>query len=119
LPQLFVSDIEKSCDFYVQKLGFEVGFTYGEPPFYGQVRRDGARLNFRHVDRPVFNAELRAREDLVAATGIVEAVKSLFLEDQEHGVAFHQALRTEPWGARTFIVADPGGNLICLATENA
>ena len=119
MPQLFVSDIEKSCDFYVQKLGFEVGFTYGEPPFYGQVRRDGALLNLRHVDRPVFNAELRAREDLVAATGIVEAVKSLLLEYQEHGVAFHQALRTEPWGARTFIVADPGGNLICLAAENA
>ena len=118
-PQLFVADIGKSCGFYVQKLGFKVGFTYGEPPFYGQVNRDGARLNLRHVDRPVFNAELRAREDLLSATVIVEAVKSLFLEYQERGIAFHQALRTDPWGARTFIVADPDGNLICFAGENA
>ncbi|WP_435528297.1 hypothetical protein [Mesorhizobium abyssinicae] len=25
-------------------------------------------------------------------------------------------MRTEPWGARTFIVSDPDGNLICFAT---
>ena len=39
-PQLFVSDIEASCEFYTKKLGFTVAFTYGEPPFYGQVFRD-------------------------------------------------------------------------------
>ncbi|WP_407045994.1 VOC family protein [Mesorhizobium abyssinicae] len=32
------------------------------------------------------------------------------------GARFHQTLRTEPWGARTFIVSDPDGNLICFAT---
>lgn len=118
-PQLFVSDIEASCVFYVEKLGFEIGFVHGEPPFYGQVRRDGARLNLRHVDRPVFDAELRAGEDLLSTTIIVAEIKSLFLEYQERGVIFHQALRTEPWGARTFIVADPDGNLIAFAGENA
>ena len=117
-PQLFVSDIEASCVFYAEKLGFEVGFIYGEPPFYAQVRRDGARLNLRHVDRPVFDAELRAKDDLLSTTIIVEEIKALFLEYQERGITFHQALRTEPWGARTFIVADPDGNLIAFAGEN-
>jgi catechol 2,3-dioxygenase-like lactoylglutathione lyase family enzyme len=117
-PQLFVADIEASCAFYVEKLGFEIGFVYGEPPFYAQVRRDGARLNLRHVDRPVFDAQLRAREDLLSATIVVEEIKALFLEYEERGVSFHQALRTEPWGARTFIVADDDGNLIAFAGEN-
>lgn len=117
-PQLFVSDIEASCVFYTEKLGFEVGFIYGEPPFYAQVRRDGARLNLRHVDRPVFDAELRAKDDLLSTTIIVEEIKALFLEYQERGATFHQALRTEPWGARTFIVADSDGNLIAFAGEN-
>ncbi len=117
-PQLFVSDIEASCVFYAEKLGFKVGFIYGEPPFYAQVRRDGARLNLRHVDRPVFDAELRAKDDLLSTTIIVEEIKALFLEYQERGITFHQALRTEPWGARTFIVADPDGNLIAFAGEN-
>jgi hypothetical protein len=30
-------------------------------------------------------------------------------------VSFHQSLRTEPWGARTFIVQDPDGNLIAFS----
>lgn len=41
--ELFVSDIRKSCDFFTRKLGFTVVYTYGEPPFYGQVKRDAAR----------------------------------------------------------------------------
>ena len=42
-PQLFVADIAVSCAFYTRQLGFSVAFTYGEPPFYAQVVRDGAR----------------------------------------------------------------------------
>lgn len=30
---------------------------------------------------------------------------------------FRQTLRTAPSGARTFIVKDPDGNLICFATS--
>ena len=46
-PQLFVSDIKRSCEFFQEKLGFSVVFSYGEPPFYAQVGRDAARLNLR------------------------------------------------------------------------
>jgi len=114
-PQLFVGDIQTACDFYMKMLGFEVRFVHGEPPFYGQVARDGARLNLRHVDQPVMDRELRRREDLLSATIVLDNIKSLFLEYQSRGVTFHQPLRTEPWGARTFIVADPDGNLICFS----
>jgi hypothetical protein len=41
--QLFVTDIKASCDFFITKLGFSVDFLYGDPPYYGQVRRDNAR----------------------------------------------------------------------------
>jgi hypothetical protein len=34
--ELFVADIKASCDFFTQKLGFSIVFTYGEPPFYAQ-----------------------------------------------------------------------------------
>ena len=49
-PQLFVAGIKASCDFFVKTLGFAIVFTYGEPPFYAQVVRDGARLNLRCVE---------------------------------------------------------------------
>jgi len=114
-PQLFVSDVEASCEFYASKLGFAVAFTYGEPPFYGQVFRDGARLNLRHLDEPAIRPELQEREHPLSASITVDDVKALFLEFQATGAAFQQTLKTEPWGARTFVVRDPDGNLILFA----
>ena len=90
-------------------------FLYGDPPFYGQVIRDGARLNLRHVDHPVFDRALRTREDLLSATIVLDEIEPLFREYQARGVAFHQVLRTEPWGRRTFILVDPDGNLIAFS----
>ena len=115
-PQLFVSDIELACRFYVEKLGFKTEFSYGDPPFYAQIYRDGGRLNLRKVVGPVFDREFRIRErDALSATLTLVDAKPLFLEFQEANVTFHQTLKTEPWGARSFIVQDPDGNLICFA----
>jgi len=118
-PQLFVTDLAASCEFYVDKLGFAVAFSYGEPPFYGQVFRDGARLNLRCLSSPAIDPKLRDREHLLAASITLDDAKPLFLEFQSAGVAFHQTLRTEPWGARTFIVSDPDGNLILFSGKGA
>jgi catechol 2,3-dioxygenase-like lactoylglutathione lyase family enzyme len=117
-PQLFVSDIKATCDFFTRKLGFSIVFLYGEPPFYGQVGRDAARINLRCVDRPVIDPELRDREDLLSADfGVdsADAIKQLFLEFQSAGAVFHQTLKRMPWGAKTFIVKDPDGNLLLFA----
>ena len=116
--QLFVANVQSSCDFYTDKLGFAVEFIYGDPPFYGQVRRDHARLNLRVVGEPVFVSGIREREHLLSASITVasaDEVKQLFLSYQAAGVSFSQTLKKEPWGARTFIVMDPDENLILFA----
>jgi uncharacterized glyoxalase superfamily protein PhnB len=114
-PQLFVTDFPAAIHFYEAVLGFTVAFVYGEPPFYGQVRRDGARLNLRLVPRHPFDSGERDREDLLSASIVVENVKELFLEFQAAGATFHHPLHTEPWGARTFTMKDPDGNAILFA----
>jgi len=114
-PQLYVRDIVASSAFYSKMLGFSIAFTYGEPPFYSQVFRGGARLNLRQVDDPVVDPVRRDTEQLLAASITLEDAKPLFLEYQEAGIEFVQPLRTEPWGARTFIVRDPDGNLLLFA----
>jgi len=111
-PQLFVADIQRSCDFFTAKLGFAVVFLHGNPPFYGQVGRDGARLNLRHVDAPLVDQALRERQDYLSASINVDDVSRLYDEFQRASVPFHQTLRKEPWGATTFIVKDPDGNLL-------
>ncbi len=115
--QLFVGDIKASCDFFTKKLGFMVDFIYGDPPFYGQVTRDNARFALRLVQEPVFT-DIREREHLLSAAVTVataDEIKQLFLSYQSDGVRFHQTLKKEPWGARTFIVLDLDANLILFA----
>ncbi|WP_282008807.1 bleomycin resistance protein [Brevundimonas aveniformis] len=115
-PQLFVRDLEKALDHYQEALGFEVAFQYGEPAFYAQVARDGARLNLRQTDQPAWSEALKDGDpDLLSATITTDAIDALFAEFSATGAVFHRRLHTEPWGARTFIVRDPDGNLICFA----
>jgi catechol 2,3-dioxygenase-like lactoylglutathione lyase family enzyme len=116
--ELFVADIKTSCDFFTQKLGFAIVFVYGEPPFYAQVKRDRGLLNLKCMDRPVIDPALRDRESLLSSDMTVnthDEIKQLFLEFQANGVTFFQTLRKEPWGANTFIVKDPDGNLLLFA----
>ena len=117
-PQLFVANVKSSCDFYTDKLGFEVAFVYGDPPFYGQIVRDHARLNLKLVCEPVFVGDIRKRENLLSATITVATAKEieqLFLSYQAAGVCVHQELKKEPWGVKTFVISDPDDNLILFA----
>jgi catechol 2,3-dioxygenase-like lactoylglutathione lyase family enzyme len=117
-PELFVADIKASCDWFVAKLGFKVVFSYGEPPFYAQVKRDEAPVNLRLVCEPVYVGDIREREELLGASMTVDSaaeIKQLFLQYQAAGVDFFRPLKQEPWGARNFIVRDPDGNLLLFA----
>jgi uncharacterized glyoxalase superfamily protein PhnB len=117
-PQLFVADIRASCEFFARTLGFAVVFIYGDPPFYAQVKRGGARVNLRCVERPVIDPALRDREQLLSACLTVATaadIKALFLEFEATGATFFQPLKREPWGTKDFVVSDPDGNLLLFA----
>jgi catechol 2,3-dioxygenase-like lactoylglutathione lyase family enzyme len=119
-PQLFVADVAASSAWYGDKLGFEITYLYGEPPFYAQLVRDGARLNLRQVEGAVFADDLKAREgDVLSVSITVDDIRPLFAEIEGRGATIHQRPRLEPWGARTFIVADPDGNLILFASAGS
>jgi catechol 2,3-dioxygenase-like lactoylglutathione lyase family enzyme len=121
-PQLFVANLERSFDFYTRKLGFSVAFAYGDPPHYGQVLRDRVRINLRVLEEALFAGDIRSREALLSASITVATaaeIEQLFLQFQAAGVPFQQDLTKEPWGAATFVVADPDGNLILFAGPEA
>ncbi len=112
-PQLFATDLAAAIDYYVDRLGFALAFVHGQPAFYAQVVRDGARINLRATDGPV--GYRTPEEDALSATITVDRAEPLFREFDRAGATFHQLLRAEPWGARTFITVDPDGNLVCFA----
>ena len=115
---LYVRDLKASTDFFTTKLGFAIDFVYGDPPFYGQVSRDNARLALRWMDESFFAEDIRQREDLLSASitlASADEIKQLYLAYQAADVSLAQSLRNEPWQAKTFIVKDPDGNLILFA----
>jgi catechol 2,3-dioxygenase-like lactoylglutathione lyase family enzyme len=117
-PQLFVTDIKRSCEFFCGKLGFTLVFSYGKPPYYAQVGRDAAHLNLRCVEQTVIESTVRNREELLSASMTVataDEIELLFLEFQFAGAAFHHTLKKQPWGAKNFVVKDPDGNLLLFA----
>ncbi len=116
VPILFVRDVTASAAFFQKKLGFEIDFLHGAPPFYGSVSRGEACLHLRCVREPNF-AELGAREvSLILATVEVSDVRGLFEELKSRGVEFPQTPTRQPWGGTDFHVRDPDGNVISFVT---
>ena len=117
-PQLLVTEIKRACEFFCEKLGFSVVFTYGDPPDSAQVCRDVARLNLRRVEGAVIESRCRDREELLSASMTVATaaeIKLLFLEFRSAGVVFHQTLKKQPWGSRNFVIQDLDENLLLFA----
>ena len=75
--QLYVADVKASCDFFTSKLGFAIDFVYGDPPFYGMVKRDRAQLCMRLVCEPVFVGDIRQREHLLSASITVDTAAEI------------------------------------------
>jgi len=116
VPILFVSDVTASADFFRDKLGFEIGFLHGTPPFYGEVYRGGACIHLRQVRRTRFRELAAAEESLILATIEVSDVGALYEELQGRGVEFAQPLAHQVWGGTDFHVRDPDGNAFSFVT---
>lgn len=116
IPILLVRDVKACADFFQQKLGFEIDFLHGMPPFYGAVSRDGVCLHFRFVHQPLF-AQIAAQEkSLICASVEVSNVRGLFEEFKARNVQFAQKLTKQAWGGTDFQVCDPDGNVISFVT---
>ena len=116
IPILLVRDVLDSTTFFREKLGFEIDFLHGSPPFYGAVSRDGVCLHLRFVHHPFFAQAATQEKSLILASIEVSNVQGLFEEFQTRGVEFAQRLRKQPWGGTDFQMRDPDGNVISFVT---
>jgi uncharacterized glyoxalase superfamily protein PhnB len=116
VPIFFVRNVLDAAAFFREKLGFEIDFLYGTPPFYASVSRGEVCLHLRFVHQPNFT-ELAAREvSLILASIEVSDVQPLFEEFTERGVEFAQTPTKQVWGGTDFHVRDPDGNVISFVT---
>jgi len=115
-PILLVRDVRTCAAFFQQKLGFEIDFLHGLPPFYGAVSRDGVCLHIRYMQQPFFAQAALREKSLICASIEVSNVQGLFEEFKARGVEFGQILAKQAWGGTDFQVRDPEGNVISFVT---
>jgi catechol 2,3-dioxygenase-like lactoylglutathione lyase family enzyme len=109
-PQFLVCDLQAACDFYVDRLGFRLAFTYGD--FYAGVERDGIMIHLKLSDTPDLSRQVKQREDHLDVYISVEDAAALYAEYQSRGVVFAQPLEVKPWGMREFVVWDSSGYIL-------
>jgi catechol 2,3-dioxygenase-like lactoylglutathione lyase family enzyme len=109
-PQLIVSDMERSLDFYTQKLGFSINFRYED--FYAGIGCSGHSI---HLKCGEVSSEERTRkrknEDIDIVFGITD-LEAFYEELQSKEVQITQPLREMPYG-KEFYFSDPDGYIFC------
>jgi catechol 2,3-dioxygenase-like lactoylglutathione lyase family enzyme len=101
-PVLFVTDIDKSVDFYVKQLGFTEPWRYEEDgkAFVAQVDRKGCEL--------ILSSQWpdKVGKGLMFISLDPDALEALRADLEARGVN----VKDGEWGYRLMVVADPDGN---------
>ena len=114
-PFFIAGNVERSLDFYRDKLGFTVVFQEFEPPhqtpFFAIVSRDGAMLFLKGSGAALPNPKRYswARWD---AYFLVPDPDALAAEFEGRGVSFSEALKDTHDGLRGFELMDPDGHVL-------
>lgn len=98
-----VANLRQAIDFYVDVLGFRLGFNAGT---YGGVRRDAIEIHFSRTD------EANAGERSGCRIEVTE-IRKLYSDFKDRGVIDPAGeIAAKPWGTTEFTVRDPDGNAL-------
>jgi catechol 2,3-dioxygenase-like lactoylglutathione lyase family enzyme len=115
-PQFFTTDLPATLAYYRDRLGFELLGTWGDPPGYAIVWRDGHRIHFRVAGPPTPNPD-KYDDELLDAYLFIENADALYGEYAARGVEFTRTLCDTPWRSREFVVKDCDGRLLAFGSN--
>lgn len=107
-PQLRVTDLDRSVEFYTKELGFDVRFRYED--FYAGISKGGFSIHLKSGWPS--GEEKRNREDPEILFSVSE-IGELYEDILNKSVEIIQPLRDMPYG-KEFYIADPDGNIIAF-----
>lgn len=103
---LTVGDIKEAVDFYIEKLGFTLGFLWGEPPHM-------AGVNLGNVSVHLFKGQPVAEElNGTKVYFVIENVDELYEFHRSNGVQTLGAPENQVYELRDYLVKDLYGNLL-------
>ncbi|NEO85566.1 MAG: bleomycin resistance family protein [Spirulina sp. SIO3F2] len=107
-PILNVKDILKSIDYYVNVLGFQKNWDWGEPPTFAAVSRDEVCIFFCQDGQGQAGTWMSI---------FVEDVDALYADYQAKGAIIRQAPTNFSWGMREMNIEDLDGHRLRIGTE--
>ena len=102
-PLLSVDDLKSALEYYQRVLGFQIGWTWGEPPYLASVCRQRVELNLgeRGKAGPPGTSRVYIR---------VSGVDACYERISKSGATIATPIADRPYGMRDFGVLDPSGN---------
>jgi uncharacterized glyoxalase superfamily protein PhnB len=104
VPILFVRDLPRALQYYQSTLGFEVGWTFGNPPELASVCRDQVEFNLSQARENEFQISR-----VYVYVGDVDAYYNLIVAA---GARATYPLEDRPYGMRDCRIEDLDGNQI-------
>jgi RimJ/RimL family protein N-acetyltransferase/uncharacterized glyoxalase superfamily protein PhnB len=107
-PVLAVADVAATAAYYCDKLGFTIGFVYGDPPTYAGLWRGdwsatGANIHLSRADSPA------AAQGLSLYINVGPGIDDLHATYKAAGVDMLGDVQQRPWGMREFAIRDCNG----------
>ena len=99
-PTLAVPDVAAACQWYIDKLGFEMRFLWGEPATHGAIMLDQACVHFREGVADAGNVFLYFD---------ISDVEAMHARAVAGGVTITRPPETFPWEMREFNALDLNG----------
>lgn len=113
-PQLVVTDVKKTAEFYRDRLGFTIIGLVLEPPVYAMVERDGFQVHFAKSDGAGISINKNFRSmshDLIIW---VPEIDAFYEEVSSNGVNINEGIVKRPYGSREFVMEDCDGHRILV-----
>jgi len=112
VPVLSVDHLEKALRYYESVLGFQVAWTWGDPPHLAGVCRDRVELNLGE----------RGKAGPTAASQVyfrMRGVDAYFEQISKAGAETRTPPGDRPYGMRDFSIRDPSGNVLDFGEAKA
>ena len=115
-PVLPVKDVAATVEFYRTRLGFQVGFLYGDPPTHASVTRGewsarAVRIQFTQTASKAVDSAAGQIYIFVGAE-----IDTLYAQYRKQGVSMLKEIASQPWGMREFTIADNNGHQLRFGT---
>lgn len=109
-PVFAVSDLDAAIEFYQDKLGFSIAWTWGTP-----ATRAGIALNDIEIQLDCAGAGTPPGPSVAYCH--MTGIESYYAACKARGTSFALELGERPWGMVDFRVIDPDGNRVGFGSQ--